>query len=191
MNAKRNLIITAIFIAILIVCIVYTVKDGNVVAVTTSAKEGHNYKDLLDAIMWVESRGDANAVCSDGCCVGAYQLTEIYVDDCNRIMQLWVDTWREWADEPIDTEIRKAVPSQINGEDIYSFNYEDRWDKQKSRMITRIVTDYYANHDWYGKPHTQMQFLETAARTHKNPNKRNHPDTAPYWWKIRARLEAK
>ena len=164
MHAKRNLIIAAALVITLIFVII-TIKDEPVASLATAATEGHSYEETLDAIMWVESRGDANAVCPDGCCVGAYQLTEIYVDDCNRILGLYGDETR--------------------------VTYAGRWNKEMSRHITMIVTGYYAIHDWQDKYPTKMDILETMARTHKNPNKRNHPDTAPYWWKIRARLEAK
>ncbi len=158
-------------------------------------------EDVLDAIEWVESRGDANAVGDeifvkflfDGRklyeyqSIGAYQLTEIYVDDCNRIMQLYIDEWQPWVDEGVILgETRKAVPVQIDGKDFYQFTYEDRWDKLKSRMITRIVTRYYTEHD--GKSLHTWEGFETAARTHKNPNKRNHPSTEVYWELIKARL---
>lgn len=43
----------------------------------------HTFDDLLDAIEWVESRGDPWAVGANGE-VGAYQLSKIYVDDVNR-----------------------------------------------------------------------------------------------------------
>ena len=43
------------------------------------------FDDLLDAIEWVESKGDSNAVGDGGEAVGSFQIWEIYVDDCNRI----------------------------------------------------------------------------------------------------------
>ncbi len=141
-------------------------RDGPAVASAAVATEGHSFGYLLDSLEQEESGGDADAVCPNGCCVGAYQLTKIYVDDANRILDLY----------------------RYIGE---RFTYEDRWDKHISRVITTVVTCYYANYDWQDKPHTKMEFLETAARTHKNPNKRNHPDTGAYWQLVKARLEAK
>ncbi len=124
------------------------------------------FSDLLDAIEQQESGGDANAVCDVevccGDCVGAYQLTKIYIDDCNRIMQLYGSRQR--------------------------VTYEHRWDRDMSRWITKIVTIYYTLHD--GKSTGTWPGIETAARTHRNPNKRNHPDTKEYWLKIKARMEA-
>jgi len=167
-------------------------KDNQVISMgnvfnTTVATPSYSFDDLLDAIEWVESRGAANAVCPDGCCVGAYQLTEIYVDDANRIMRLFSDEWAPWVAE--DSEIRKAVPAHMDGQDIYFFNYEDRWDREKSRMITNIVTCYYAGRDWSNKRWDMNGWLETAARTHKNPTERNSESTKEYWLKVKARLE--
>ncbi len=73
--------------------------------------------DLLDAIEWVESGGDANAVGDDGKAIGAYQIHKIYVRDANRIL----------------------------GQD--KFAYADRWDKHKSREMTAIVIQHYGKGD--------------------------------------------
>ena len=43
------------------------------------------FEDLLDAIEWVESKGDANAVGDNGYAVGSFQIHNIYVRDVNRI----------------------------------------------------------------------------------------------------------
>ena len=122
-----------------------------------------SFNDLLDAIEYVESGGDANAVGNNGKAIGAYQLKKIYVDDCNRILDIYNDDDRR-------------------------FTYADRWDKKKSRIITSIVTTYYAGEDWKDKPHSRMDFFETAARTHKNPTERNQESTKAYWLKVKERL---
>ena len=50
------------------------------------AKEpGFNWDPVMDAIIEVESGGDANAV--SGSSVGAMQITPILVKDCNNILQ--------------------------------------------------------------------------------------------------------
>ena len=57
--------------------------DGtNGIAIPT---EGYTFDDLLDAIEWVESRGDSNAIGDNGRAIGCMQIHEIYVDDVNRI----------------------------------------------------------------------------------------------------------
>lgn len=73
--------------------------------------------DLLDAIEWVESKGDADAVGEDGE-IGAYQITKQYVDDVNRII--------------IDNRWRIAT-----------FSYKDRSDKVKSREMVKIYIEYW------------------------------------------------
>lgn len=44
--------------------------------------------DLLDAIEWVESKGDKDAIGDNGNAVGPYQIWKIFVDDVNRIKKL-------------------------------------------------------------------------------------------------------
>jgi len=78
---------------------------------------GATMEDLLDAIECVESGGDSNAIGDSKRAIGAYQLHTIYVDECNRILKL----------QKIDK----------------CFTWNDRWDKAKSREITRIVLSYY------------------------------------------------
>ncbi len=81
------------------------VSFGDDTNVTFAYTEALTIEDLLDAIEQVESRGDPNAVCPDGCCIGAYQLTKDCVDDVNK----------SWGCE--------------------KFTYEDRLDKEISRTI--------------------------------------------------------
>ena len=85
------------------------------------------FERFLDAIEWVESKGDANSMgdfqsipCPEGrlgCLVyhgeyqaiGAYQLTEAYVDD-------------------VDSRFRESYGMSV-------FDYSDRYDKEKSRSM--------------------------------------------------------
>ena len=52
---------------------------------SSSAEPAGDFKRFLAALADKESGGDPNAVCPDGCCVGLYQITEIYVDDLREI----------------------------------------------------------------------------------------------------------
>ena len=128
-----------------------------------SPHEVQTFEDILDAIEWVESKGDADTVCPEGCCVGAYQITKIYIDDCNRILKLYKSLAR--------------------------VNYNDRWSRLLSRDITRVVTCYYTENDGLSMERDKMAFFKTAARTHKSPPNRNHDCTLPYWEKVKARLK--
>ncbi len=70
-------------------------------------------EDLLDAIEWIESKGDPNAIGDSGAAIGAYQIHKIYVDDCNRII----------------------------GETY--FNYHDRWSRVQSRHMAITYLSHY------------------------------------------------
>lgn len=119
--------------------------------------------DVYDAIEQEESGGDPTAVCPDGCCVGLFQITKIYVDEYNRIQKL------------LGLEHRAT--------------YEDRLNPMASGIMTATVTIFYANRDWFGTDYHYMDYFETVARTHKNPTLRNHESTKPYWEKIKARMQ--
>ncbi len=128
------------------------------------------FDDLLDAICYVESRGDAHAVGDNDKAIGAYQIHKIYVDDVNRIGVL------------------RGYPDA-------SFSYEDRWDKDKSRSMTLIYTGHYGakaldNFRTKDKQKAQMIFIECAARIHNGgPQGYKNPSTEKYWLKVKARLE--
>ncbi|HDY89124.1 MAG TPA: hypothetical protein ENH82_13545 [bacterium] len=201
-------------------------------------KSEPTFEDLLDAIEWVESKGDCNALgdwtaweeaeyidylemettCEyelrwlrqhdystwyyrEAKAIGAYQLHKIYVDDVNRIMKLFTDERQKWRDKVGGSKIRKVVPVQIKGEDIYSFTYEDRWNRDKSREITTIYLQHYtgkANHKIAQKGQSclqcfsNMSCFERAARIHNGgPKGYKNPKTIKYWNKIKARLESK
>lgn len=79
---------------------------------------GPSFDDLLDAIEWVESKGDPWAIGDNGNAIGAYQLSKIYVDDCNRI-------WR------------------CRGGLLKRFKYADRIGKKKSREMVKMFLKHY------------------------------------------------
>ncbi len=132
---------------------------------SVQATEGHTFDDLLDAIRFVESECGPNSKPGQNGEIGDYQLKKIYIDESNRILKLNGETER--------------------------VTYDDRLDPAESRKITAYVTGHYANNDWYDKPHTRMQFFETAARAHHQPANRNNSKTDAYWLKVRARMESK
>ena len=124
----------------------------------------------LDAIELEESggnalaMGDLNEDTGEHRAIGSFQLWKIYVRDFNRIQEL-------------------------NGQ-FFKASYDDRWNPAESRKITSVVTAHYADHDWQGKPHTQLQWIETAVRAHKCPTDRNKPSTKAYWLEVKARMES-
>jgi hypothetical protein len=128
------------------------------------ATEGHTFEKMLDAIWFVETECGLNSEPGQNGEIGDYQLKKIYIDECNRILELNGETDR--------------------------VAYDDRYDPAESRKITAYVTGHYANNDWYDKPHTRMQFFETAARSHHRPADRNNSKTDAYWAKVKARMES-
>ena len=146
--------------------------------VTATPLEGEvTFDDLLDAIRFVESKGDPNAICPDSCCVGAYGITKLYVDDCNRIMVQ-----------------KKLMPIAFIGD---IFNYEDRWDSNTSRVMVELYTIYYASKAWdeiwdsgefetINEQEGFMKYFELQARIHNGgPNGWKKESTKPYWEKVK------
>lgn len=139
---------------------------------------GYSLENLLDAIEWVESKGVATAIGDDGE-IGAYQLKEIYVDDVNRIVRF-----------------KRPTAVAITGD---IFTYNDRLDKQKSRVMVGIYTTFYALKVW-DEVVKNSHFLETKegltefyklqSRIHKGgPRGYENPATKPYWLKVKARMD--
>ena len=96
--------------------VIFEIDDHTCTATETASPEytiddtiniGYTFDDLLDAIEWVESKGDAGAVGDNGDAVGAYQIHEIYVDDVNMLcgdLFTYEDRWDK-AESRIMTNI--------------------------------------------------------------------------------------
>ncbi len=80
------------------------------------------FEDLLDAIEWVESKGDPWAVGDNGKAVGSFQIHEIYYNDVKRIQlkQFAVFPWSACM-----------------------FRLKDRYDARKSREMVTIYLNHY------------------------------------------------
>ena len=132
----------------------------------------YTFDNLLNAIEFVESGGDANAVGDNGKAVGAYQIHKIYVDDVNRILQ---------EDHLYKHEISPEI-SPV-------FTYGDRLDKAKSRQMTRIYLRHYGKSSYhYGNG--DMYYYGVVARIHNGgPKGHLKESTKPYWQKVKARME--
>lgn len=167
----------AIAVGIVLFCIfayhglvrIYTTDDEATDEATTSVevgKEAHfTLEKMYDAIRFVEST-DGERIYGENGEIGDYQLKKIYIDDVNRIQRLL----------------------GYDGEEPY-MSYDDRYGTVKSRRATAILTSHYANATWKDKPHTALQYIETAARAHHRPADRNNSKTDAYWAKILARME--
>ena len=123
-----------------------------------------SFEDLLDAIEWVESRGDSNAIGDGGNAIGAYQIWKIYVDDVNNI-----NTFGP------------------------KYSYEDRWNRNKSRAMTKTYLYWYIRFTkgiYNKKPEWDNRKWEYMARIHNGgPNGWKKESTEKYWLKIKNYLD--
>ena len=84
---------------------------------TTSRLKSTQWDTLMNAIIYVESRGQADAISKDGKYVGAMQIGKIVVDDCNQYLAY------------------KGIDKQ--------FTYEDRFDVNKSKEMFILIQKRY------------------------------------------------
>ena len=138
------------------------------------APERSDMDRLLDAIMWVESKGDAYALGDrdnlwNARAIGAYQIWKICVDDVNRIVAMH----------------HVVSPKQ-------KFTYDDRFNPVLSRSMCRIYITHYGQDPYNGEPtpHGLMSQDERMARIW-NGGPRGHlkAATLPYWKKVKAEME--
>lgn len=93
---------------------------------------------FVEAVIWRESRGNTNAIGDGGKAVGVLQIHPIMVREANRIIAL-------------------------NGGDREAYAYDDRYDREKSIEIFKIVQDYH------NKEHDLVKALDIWNK--------NHPDS--------------
>jgi len=156
--------------------------------------DGPTFEDLVNALEFVESKGDANAV-------GDYKETIIHDKDMTDDTKDPDDPWYKYRNKLVVGEYRAVGAYQIHKiyvddvnrilrEDRYT--YADRWDRDKSREMTEIYIMYYAgirNNVIY---RTSEQWYEAMARIHNGgPDGWKSDSTLPYWEKIKARLETR
>lgn len=80
-------------------------------------EETHPLEPLMNAIIYVESRGNPKAHNKKGDCVGILQITKICVRECNNVLR------------------KKGSKKR--------YTYADRWDKDKSIEMFYLLQDYY------------------------------------------------
>lgn len=93
---------------------------------------------FVEAVIWRESRGNTNAIGDSGKAVGVLQIHPIMVREANRIIAL-------------------------KGGDRETYAYDDRYDREKSIEIFKIVQDYH------NKEHDLLKALDIWNK--------NHPDS--------------
>ena len=120
-----------------------------------------NLNDLVDAIIWVESRGDTSAYCKRKDAVGVLQIRPIMLREVNRILDLQ------------------------GSSTIYTL--EDRWNRDKSIQMFNVIANYYHETSsyekiarcWNGGPkglqkkQTQKYWRKVQKRLNKNENSSN------------------
>ena len=87
--------------------------------------------DILDAIEWVESKGDANAIGDNGRAIGAYQIHSCFVEDA----------------------------SSARMYDWHRFEDKDRLDKEKCREMIRCYMSKYATYGRLGRNPTSEDIV--------------------------------
>ena len=118
------------------------------------------FKDLLDAIEWVESRGNPYAVGDNGAAIGAYQIHKIYVDDVNRI-------------------VGKKL-----------FTYDDRYNRVLSRAMCSYYLGYWLSVNSNEIIKSKVDTFEALARIHNGgPNGYKKECTKPYWEKVKRAID--
>jgi hypothetical protein len=131
---------------------------------------------ILDAIEWVESRGDVNAIGDGGASLGAYQIGKLY----------WMDA-KGWADGV------SRQSAWILGGDMPAFitrvsnsSYEDVKVKAIARDVVRCYMMRWAKAAWRNAD------AETIARIHNGgPRGLKKQATVAYWKKVEARLKSR
>lgn len=119
----------------------------------------YTFDALLDAMIQVESNGDPTAI-GPGGEVGAFRISEIYLDDVNRIRNL--------------AGQRIIIPAVC------------RTDIHMSREIVKIYLGHYAVAWRLEREPT----LEDMARIHNGgPDGWKKESTLPYWRKVKAAME--
>ena len=158
-----------------------------VLGFTEKVSPGATFEDLLDAIEQVKLGGDSNAVGDyngkikekgEYRAIGAYQIHKIYVDDCNRIMKL-----------------KRPTAIALIGNVL---DYDDRWDRERSRMMVNLYTNFYALKVWRevssnlkfsNETEGMMKFFELQARIHVGgPDGWKKESTKKYWLKVKKEL---
>lgn len=164
-------------IIILICGILGAEKDNSVAVGDDTEVVAYTFEGLLDAIEWVESKGDPGVIGADGE-VGAFQISKIYVDDVNRIAYLM---HKDKYSAPISWEYfhRKSLTCS-------------RW------MVNAYLTHYGGTIEEMARKHNggpdgwrddPEWFVRNRGYTLEEA-KSKIANTKAYWVKIKERLDA-
>jgi hypothetical protein len=120
----------------------------------SNVKEEININKLIDALIFVESSGNPNAVSKDSTCIGVLQIKKIVVDDCNEYL----------------TKLKKTP----------KFCYNDRYNKEKSIEMFHLIQKRYENF----KTSRSKTKIEHMIRLWNGGCGYNITTTQPYYEKV-------
>ena len=121
-----------------------------------------SWEDLVDAIIYVESRGNDSAIGDRGKAVGCLQIHPICVREVNRILRKHKSNLR--------------------------YSLSDRYSRIKSIQMFNIIAEQY----WCCEYGTFMQFAEIVARRwNGGPLGDRKKATIKYWNKVKPHLQNK
>lgn len=106
-------------------------------------KTGHDYDWELftQALIWVESKGDSNAVGSNSD-VGVLQITPILVEDCNRILKYEAFTLEDRPDSLKSVEMFNVIQDHYNPQRDYHWALK-LWNSGAPLSYHRKVMDRF------------------------------------------------
>jgi hypothetical protein len=91
-------------------------------------KESYDWSKVIDAIIQVESEGNAKAHNPNGDCAGILQITKILVDECNRILA--------------EKKSSKRYVYDKKGQ-CRSSRWDDRYSEKKSKEMFILIQEYH------------------------------------------------
>lgn len=128
-RAERHPIILAIMLTLFAIFLVtHVAYKISFNIVESTQTQSFSFNQAIEAIAYVESKHHWNASGDGGKAIGYLQIHKIYVDDVNRILG------------------------------INRYTYEDRWDPEKSREMTRIYLRHYATIKRLGHEPTYIDY---------------------------------
>lgn len=121
-----------------------------------------SWEDLIDAIIYVESRGNDSAIGDRGKAVGCLQIQPICVREVNRILRKHKSNVR--------------------------FSLQDRYDRAKSIQMFNIIAEQYICCEYV----TFMEYAEIVSRRwNGGPRGDRKKATIKYWYKVKPHLQNK
>jgi hypothetical protein len=91
-------------------------------------KKTYDWTKVIDAIIQVESKGDAKAHNPNGDCAGVLQITKILVDECNQILE--------------KRKSKKRYVYDKKGQ-CRSSRWDDRYSAEKSKEMFILLQEHF------------------------------------------------